>query len=105
MLWKIVTLPRAREDYASITYYLSGFYPGTPRRFHEAYVAVRQRLKENPRCCSPYLDNPTYRRALIGKYTMLYKIDEERHEVHIHRILRSNWNIPAYLQDDDEADE
>ena len=33
---------------------------------------------------------------------MLYKIAEERHEVHIHRILRSSWDIPRRLQAEEE---
>ena len=102
MHWKIVTLPKAREDYARTTEYLSGFYPSTPRKFHNAYLQALQRLKDNPHGCSVYYDCPEFRRIIIGKYTMFYIIDEERHEVHIHRILRSSWDLPHILRNAEE---
>ena len=105
MRWKAITLPKARDDYARVTAYLSGFYPGTPRRFHGEYMKTLQRLKENPRCCSPYPDNPAYRRALVGKYIVLYKIDDEQHEVHIHRILRGSWDIPGVMREAEDSAE
>ena len=101
MRWKIVTLPKACEDYARITAFLSGFYPGTPRRFHEAYTKTLQRLKDNP-YCAVFPNIPEYRRVLAGKYTLFYKIDDERREVHIHRILRGSWDVSQHLQEDEE---
>ena len=107
MRWSVVVLPRARRDYYLVIDYLSDFYPGTPVRFHQKYAKTLLQLQDNPYGWSVFYDNPAYRRALIGKYTMLYKIDEERHEVHIHRIIRSNWDIPSLLQqtEKDEDDE
>ena len=96
--WTVVTLPRARREYLQALEYLRRFYPGTPMRFRNEFKKKLSQLEFNPRCCSPYPDKPEYRRAIIGKYTMLYKIDEARREVHIHRIIRSSWDIPQALQ-------
>ena len=98
MSWDVILLPRAHEDYKLIMRYLGRFYPSTPLRFDNEYLRTKSKLAYNPRCCSPYPDKPEYRRAIIGKYTMFYKIDEARREVHIHRILRSSGNIPQALQ-------
>jgi len=100
MNWDVILLPKALEDYMEVLDYLSGFYPSTPLKFDDALLRMKSRLAYNPRCCSVYRGNPAYRRAFVGKYTMLYKIDEERREVHIHRILRSSWDIPSALQGD-----
>ena len=105
MSWNVVILPKARKDYYFIIDYLSNFYPSTPNRFHFAYKKILRQLEFNPFGWSVYYDHPAYRRALIGKYTLLYKIDDERHEVHIHRIIRSNWDISELLQKDDEPGE
>jgi len=82
--------------------YLSSFYPSTPRKFDWEFQKAKRRLEDNPYGWSVYHDFPTYRRAIVGKYTMLYKIDDERHEVHIHRIIRSNWDIPNLLQQEEK---
>jgi len=62
-------------------------------------------LAWNPYGFSAYPDNPTYRRAIIGKYSLFFTVHKDRHEVHIHRIIRSSWDIPKALHpsEDDEA--
>ena len=100
MSWVVILLPKAHEDYARALIYLGGFYATTPLKFDAEYLRLKSRLEFNPRCCSPYPGNPAYRRAIVGKYTLFYQIVEERHEVHIHRIIRSTWNIPALLEDE-----
>ena len=100
--WNVIMLPKARRDYLQALEYLSGFYPGTPQRFRSEYRKRMLQLELNPHGCPTYYAYPEYRRVLIGKYTMLYKINEERREVHIHRILRSSWDIPKQLKADEE---
>ena len=100
--WNVVMLPSARRDYLLVLEYLSGFYPSTPLRFRSEYKKRMCQLEDNPYSCPLYYVCPSYRRTLIGKYTMLYKIDDEEHEVHIHRIIRSSWNIPSMLYDEDD---
>ena len=104
MSWDVTLLPKAHEDYKIIVIYLSRFYPSTPLRFDSEYQRVKGILAYNPRGCSVYPGNPAYRRAFVGKYTLLYKIDEGRHEVHIHRIIRSSWDIPSQLQNSEDAE-
>jgi len=82
--------------------YLSGFYPSTPIRFRDAYQKQMLQLEDNPYSCSVYYAFPEYHRAIVGNYIVLYKIDDAQHQVHIHRILRSNWNIPKYLEPEEE---
>ena len=98
MSWDVILLPKALEDYMDALDYLSAFYPSTPLKFDGELQRMKSRLAYNPRCCSVYPGNPAYRRALVGKYTLLYKIAEEPHEVHIHRIIRSSWDIPTMLR-------
>ena len=105
MSWDVILLPRALDDYMDALDYLSGFYPTTPLKFDDELLRVKSRLAYNPRSCSVYPDFPAYRRALVGKYTLLYKIDEERHEVHIHRIIRSSWDIPSQLQNSEDTED
>ncbi|MCL1952343.1 MAG: type II toxin-antitoxin system RelE/ParE family toxin [Oscillospiraceae bacterium] len=95
-------MPKAHEDLKRVLTYLRGFYPSTPLKFDREYQRLKSRLAYNPRCCSPYPGNPAYRRAFVGKYSLFYKIAEEPREVHIHRILRSNWDIPPMLQETEE---
>jgi plasmid stabilization system protein ParE len=100
--WNVIVLPRAHRDYLHALEYLSGFYPGTPLRFRSEYQKRLSQLEDSPYGCPVYYAFPDYRRVLVGKYTMLYKIDDEYHEVHIHRILRSNWDIPRRVQEEEE---
>ena len=101
MRWSVVVLPRARRDYYLAIDYLSDFYPGTPVRFHQKYARTLLQLQDNPFGWSVCYACPDYRRAIVGKYTLLYKIVEERHEVHIHRLLRGSWDIPRIMREDE----
>jgi len=105
MNWDVILLPKAHEDYKSILVYLSNFYPSTPLKFDNDYQRVKSILAYNPRGCSVYSYHPDYRRALVGNYTLLYKIDDEHHEVHIHRIIRSNWEISSHLQYSEDTED
>ena len=98
MSWKIVTLPKAHKDLLGIMDYLSGFYPSTPRNFAQAYRKTMATVKNNPYSWSEYYDYPLYRRAIAGKYTVLYIVDDEAHEVQVHRILRGSSDILRILQ-------
>jgi len=55
-------------------------------------------VKNNPYSWSEYYDYPLYRRAIAGKYTVLYIVDDEAHEVQVHRILRGSSDILRILQ-------
>ena len=101
--WNVVVLPKAHRDYLHALEYLSGFYPGTPLQFRNEYKKTLRQLEDSPRSCPIYYAFPDYRRALISKYTMLYKIDEEHHEIYVHRILRSSWDIPGRLQEEEKS--
>jgi len=81
--------------------YLSDFYPSTPRNFQIAYEKVIRQLEDNPYSWSEYYDYPLYRRAIAGKYLVLYIVDDDAHEVQIHRLLRGSRNILYILHNEE----
>jgi len=82
--------------------YLSGFYPGTPRKFALAYKKAMATVKDNPYSWSEYYDCPLYRRAIAGKYTVFYIVDDEAHEVQVHRVLRGSSDILRILENENK---
>ena len=101
MKWNVELRPKALRDYFSIMDYLSLFYPSTPKNFDQSFEREKRRLEENPYSWSVCPSCPDFRRAIVGKYMVLYKIDEQQRLVHIHRILRSSWNIPHHLTEEE----
>jgi len=102
MSWKIVTLPKAQRDILAILDYLSGFYPNTPRNFVQAYRKAENSIKNNPYSWSEYHDYPLYRRAIAGKYLVLYIVNDEAHEVQVHRVLRGSLDILRIIQNEEQ---
>ena len=100
MKWHVKVLPEARRDYLNTIYFLSGFYPSTPVNFQNAYRRIIRQLEDNPYSWSEYYDYPIYRRAIAGKYTIFYIVDDDAREVQIHRMLRGSSNILRILQND-----
>ena len=97
MKYSVRFSPFAKEDKGDIIAYLSKFYPETPNRFKALLKEYITKLKENPYQYSIYQDNPEYRHALVGNYFIFYKINEEKKQISIYRILRASWDIPNYL--------
>ena len=89
--------PFAKEDKENIIAYLSKFYPETPNRFKVMLKEHITKLKENPYIYSEYPENIEYRRMLIGNYIVFFKVDEEKKQISIYRILRASWDLPKYL--------
>jgi len=95
-------LPKARREYLNAIYYLSGFYPSTPANFQKAFEKVIRQLEDNPYSWSEYYDYPLYRRAIVGKYTVLYIVNDKAHEVQVHRVLRGSSDILRILQNENK---
>ena len=89
--------PFAKDDKENIILYLSKFYPATPGRFKALLKEHITKLKENPYIYSEYQENIKYRRILVGNYIVFYKVNEEKKQVSIYRILRASWDLPKYL--------
>jgi len=70
--------------------------------FQKAFDKVVRQLEENPYSWSEYYNYPLYRRAIAGKYIVLYIVDDEAHEVQIHRVLRGSVDILRILQSDNK---
>jgi len=90
-------LSLAIEDKKEIKAYLSKFYPETPKRFTVSLKKHISNLKENPYMYPVYSENQNYRRMIVDKYIVLYRIIEEEKKVDIIRILRASWDLPKYL--------
>ena len=102
MKWHVNVLPKARREYLNAISYLSGFYPSTPIRFQKAFESVIRQLEDNPYSWSEYYDCPLYRRAIAGKYTVFYIVDDEAHEVQVHRVLRGSSDILRILENENK---
>jgi len=89
--------PFAREDKEEIKTYLSKFYPGTPRRFTSLLKKQIATLKDNPNMYPEYQENPSYRRMSVSNYIVFYKVNDEKKQIDIYRILRATWDLPKYL--------
>ena len=87
----------AKEDKDEIKTYLSKFYPGTPRRFTDLLKKQINNLKDNPIMYPEYPENPAYRRMSVSNYIVFYKVNDERKQIDIYRILRAAWDLPKYL--------
>ena len=65
--------------------------PAAAANFADAVDAVYAKLEENPRlyaeCVQPILRAAGYRRAVIGRYLLVYRIDEECRVVYIARFF------------------
>ena len=46
---------------------------------------------------SEYPENIEYRSMLVGNYIVFYKVNEEKKQISIYRILRASWDLPKYL--------
>jgi plasmid stabilization system protein ParE len=59
------------------------------------------RLQENPflyeRCRDPRLSGEGYRRAVIGNFVMVYKVDEGQGLVKVYRFFYGGQNYSKYL--------
>jgi Plasmid stabilization system protein len=97
MRYGIRILDLAREDLAVIAAYLTGFSAQAADGFLDAFAREMALIGEHPGICLVYPWDRKYRRAIIGKYLVFYRVDEESGIVSVHRVLHGSRNIVGEL--------
>ena len=95
--YNIVYMDLALEDVAEIKRYLSNFYPGTWPRFADKLERGISGLSAMPYICEAWQPKPTYRRLVVDKYLVFYKVLDAEKTIQIHRILHGSRNIQRFL--------
>lgn len=103
MRYNVVLLPAAEDDYQEILRYFERQFDSQQaiRSFVKDFGEVLLRLEETPTIygysCDEVLRQREYRKFLIGRYVVLFKIDEPRNTVEIYRIFHGTQNYTKYL--------
>jgi len=83
----------AEQDLDGIVNYMTGELanPIAARAFLEkiedCYALLKTRPKIYVACDDPYLRNKGYRKALIGNYLLIFRIEEQTNLIHILRFF------------------
>jgi len=85
MEYEIEYKPEAEADLSEILLYLARFYPGTPKRFDEAFQQKIDMLRFNPHTAH-YEYNPMFRKVIVKGYLVFFTIDEGAGIVTIHHV-------------------
>jgi addiction module RelE/StbE family toxin len=93
MGYNIEYLPEAESDIDTILDYLSQFYRDTARKFFTALQRRIGQLADNPHMAEQWVDEPDFRKLLVGDYLVFYMVHDDIRVVEIHRVLRASWNI------------
>jgi plasmid stabilization system protein ParE len=114
MIYEVKLLKRAVADIEDICRYLSQFYPGTCRRFLDELERSMDNLMrpsgplsdkngfmganapgliQNPYMYSEYEKNKAYRRIVVQRYLVFYKVFKTAKTVRVYRILYGQRNI------------
>jgi len=86
-MYEIIYLPVAIKDIENIMQYLAQFYDGTPKKFIAELDERISELKNHPMMYPVLEYNKNYRKLLVKKHIVFYKIYEKEHKVEIYRIL------------------
>jgi len=94
MGYELRFLPLAKQDIDEIEQYLSRFYPSTARKFFAELQYSIQLLQDTPDMGEIYRQ---YRRLVVQKYLVFYKVSHEECLVDIYRILRGTVNVEKHI--------
>jgi addiction module toxin, RelE/StbE family len=94
MEYRLRYLPLAKQDIDEIEQYLSRFYPSTVGRFFEELQHSMRLLQDSPDMGENYRQ---YRRLVVQKYLVFYKVNHEECLVDIYRILRGTVDIERHV--------
>ena len=87
-------LPLAMQDISEIDEYLSHFYPSTAANFFAELQKHLKTLISTPEIGEEYRQ---YRRLVVKKYLVFYKVNYEERVVYVYRILRGSIDIEKRL--------
>jgi plasmid stabilization system protein ParE len=93
MVYEVKLLKRAVTDIGDICRYLSQFYPGSCGRFLDELEGALDNLTQNPYMYSEYEKNKPYRRIIVQKYLVFYKVFKSAKTVRVYRILHGQRDI------------
>ena len=97
MNYTLIFLPEADKDYDDIQLYLEQYYENTAVNFFKQLKKRIESLKTNPNIAPSYDKRPSYRKLIVEKYIVFYKVDEEKKRIEIHRILHGSRDIRRYI--------
>ena len=58
---------------------------------------MKYKLKNNPYVCESFIDDPDYRRLVMGDHLVFYMVDEEKKMIEIHRVLHGSRDAKRHL--------
>jgi len=88
MKYKIAVLSVAQNDLREIHRYLSEFGENPPKKFRESFEKFVEQVSNMPYMFGEYKYNSNYRRTvIIFEYLIFYRVDEQKNEVKIYRVL------------------
>ena len=87
-------LPLAMHDISDIDEYLSRFYPSTAAKFFTELQKHLKTLISAPEIGEAY---GQYRRLVVQKYLVFYKINYEEQVVDVYRVLRGSIDVEKQI--------
>ncbi|MDR1069848.1 MAG: type II toxin-antitoxin system RelE/ParE family toxin [Gracilibacteraceae bacterium] len=96
MRYKVLLLPQANRDIASLADALAS-YPSKAKRIFQEIERKLDALKDNPLAWPVYHANPKYRRMLLEGHALFYIVDEDMHEAKVYRVIYAKRDIPRLL--------
>jgi plasmid stabilization system protein ParE len=98
MKHKVKYLPQANRDLITIADTLTDFPKKAVRLFREMERKLKA-LEKSPYSCQVYPANPEYRRMVLEGHILFYKVDDEKREVKIYRVIYAKRDISNLLED------
>ena len=99
-MYRLAVSELAHEDLRNIISYIKNTLcaPESAARFTDQVKQCYSRLKSSPLiyalCNDERLEKEGYRKALIKNYVLVFKIDEEKKVVNIHRFFYGREDYP-----------
>ena len=103
MDYKIVSTEQAKQTYASLVGYLLNIlnHETAVRNLIDRLRASVANIQSNPylyeQCRSPRLRSLGYRRAVNGRYIIVYRVAEEDHTVYISGFFHGHQNYESNI--------
>ena len=97
MGYKIKYLPRMVKDIHEVGVALED-YPAKAKRLLKEMDEKLQILKEMPFMWPVFKPRPKYRKMVLEEHLLFYTVDEDRHEVKVHRILYEKKDATRHLK-------
>lgn len=103
MAYKIIVARPAYEDLRKATSYLRDTLQSNQAavRLRQDVRKVSQKIAEMPQmygfCSDTYLRAKGFRKAPVGRYLMIFRINEQRGEVHILRFFHGSQDYEQYI--------